>query len=152
MRHSSVLLFMIYLQPQTKNTVCMQLYLTLQKHSTDRVPNSVLMEKLSKIETIDKYPLRWIYSFLLNRSQCVTLNGEKSKNLPIASGVPQGSVLGLVLFLVFINDLPEEVDCQVALYWAPTNSKLLAYKTFCLPHIEYAAAAWNSSSKKDYQT
>ena len=36
-----------------------------------------------------------------------------------------------------------------ALYWAPTNAKLLAYKTLCFPHIEYAAAAWDPSSKKD---
>ena len=36
-----------------------------------------------------------------------------------------------------------------ALYWAPTNARLLAYKTLCLPHFEYAAAAWNPSSKKD---
>ena len=38
---------------------------------------------------------------------------------------------------------------KIALYWAPTNAKLLAYKTLCLPHIEYAAAAWDPSSKKD---
>ena len=36
-----------------------------------------------------------------------------------------------------------------ALYWAPTNAKLLAYKTLCLPHFGYAAAAWDPSNKKD---
>ena len=35
------------------------------------------------------------------------------------------------------------------LYWAPTNAKLLAYKTLCLPHLEYAEAAWDPGSKKD---
>ena len=38
---------------------------------------------------------------------------------------------------------------QESLYWAPSNAKLLAYKTLCLPHLEYAAAAWDPSSKKD---
>ena len=36
-----------------------------------------------------------------------------------------------------------------ALYWAPTNAKLFAYKTLCLSHLEYAAAVWDPSSKKD---
>ena len=36
-----------------------------------------------------------------------------------------------------------------ALYWAPTNVKLFAYKTFCFSHLEYAAAAWDPSSNKD---
>ena len=36
-----------------------------------------------------------------------------------------------------------------AIHWAPTNAKLLAYKTLCLPHLEYAAVSWNPSSKKD---
>ena len=38
---------------------------------------------------------------------------------------------------------------KTALYWAPTNAKLLAYKTLYLPHFEYAAAAWDPSRKKD---
>ena len=57
--------------------------------SFDRVPHALTMEELSKIETIDEYPLRWIHNFFLNRSQCVILNGKKSKNLPVTSGVPQ---------------------------------------------------------------
>ena len=90
------------------------------------------MEKLSsKIEAIDEY-LRWIHNFLLNRSHpmCHSKWKKKSKNLPVTSGVPQGSVLGPVLFLVFINDLPKEVDCQVALF----SDDTLMYQTIKCSH------------------
>ena len=64
----------------------------------DRVPYALLMEKLSKIKTIDEYLLRWNHNFLLDRSHCVILIGKKFKSLLVTSGVPQGSVLGLYYF------------------------------------------------------
>ena len=99
----------------------MLLYLTLQKHLIGFLI-SFLWKNLSKTKTIvDENRLRWIHNFILNRSQCVILNGKKSKSLPATSGAPQGSVLRPVLFLVFINDLPKEVDCQVALFADDTS-------------------------------
>ena len=57
-----------------------------------------------------------ISSFLSNRRLRVVLDGKSSQEYPVNAGVPQGSILGHTLFLLYINDLPDDVICDIAIY------------------------------------
>ena len=60
--------------------------------------------------------LSLIQSILVGRTQFVVIEGECSDEVPVSSGVPQGSFLGSILFLLYINDLPDNVQSQVRLF------------------------------------
>ena len=81
----------------------------------DKVNHSKLLWKLHQYGIRGKV-LSWIQAFLGNRSQRVVVEGEESDSIPVNSGVPQGSVLGPILFLAYINNLPEDICSQARLF------------------------------------
>ena len=81
----------------------------------DKVSHPKLLFKLSQ-HGVKGNTLNWIRAFLVGRTQAVVLEGESSMEVPVTSGVPQGSVLGPLLFLLYINDLPQNIQSQVRLF------------------------------------
>ena len=83
--------------------------------ASDRVWHAGLLHKL-KSYGISGQIFGLISSFLSNRRLRVVLDGKSSQEYPVNAGIPQGSILGPTLFLLYINDLPDDVICNIAIY------------------------------------
>ena len=89
-------------------------YLDFSK-AFDSVPHQRLLRKV-KAYGVDGKILRWIESFLIGRKQRVVINNKESSWADVKSGIPQGSVLGPILFVIFINDLPDNLNGQAEMF------------------------------------
>lgn len=82
----------------------------------DTLDHTIIIKRLAELN-MTPLTLKWFNSYLTNRSQVTTLNGITSNSAPIRTGVPQGSILGPLLFIIYVNNLP----------YAPKYSKILMY-------------------------
>ena len=91
-------------------------FLDIQK-AFDSIDHNILLKKL-KFYRISQIELKWFQSYLIDRYQQCQINGFLSKKGKIICGVPQGSILGPLLFLVYINDLPNSLKSTVPCLYA----------------------------------
>ena len=84
----------------------------------DSVNHDIILHKLKYQFNIDGLLLKFLTNYLKDRKQAVVIGGSKSSILPVLSGVPQGSIIGPLLFVLFINDLSDNISqgTNIALY------------------------------------
>ena len=104
-------------------------YLDFSK-AFDSVDHSTLLSKIIQFG-FDENFVKLINSYLSSRRQCVNLDGVLSESLPVTSGVPQGSVLGPLFFLIFLDDMIDVPEVSKVFCYAD-DTKLLCHGEFCL--------------------
>ena len=85
------------------------------KKSFDSVNHSILIKKLNH-SGIREQALQLLSSYLADRKQYVQIDDSQSEKLTVSCGVPQGSLLGFLLFLLYVNDLPKNINSRTKLF------------------------------------
>ena len=97
------------------------IFLDIRK-AFDDIDHSILLEKLLHYG-VSKDSLLFIKSYLMNRTQCCSVNGKLSSVRQISYGVPQGSILGPLLFIIYMNDSPNAVkSADICMYADDTST------------------------------
>ena len=122
------------------------IYLDYSK-AFDRVPHSILLKKLRSLG-LGGSLLKLIASYLQNGVHQVNIENCQSEECPITSGVPQGSVVGPLFFIAFINDLPENCECVPFLF--ADDLKLASSSLIELQNDLLSLMKWSEENKLDF--
>ena len=112
----------------------------LQK-AFDTVDHMILTQIMEALG-LQNSGIEWFQSYLYEGQLSVEIGGTVSKPATVTPGVPQGSILGPLLFLIYINDIPSAIPCKMLLYAddlalivSGNNARQIQYKSYSLPGL-----------------
>ena len=106
----------------------MSIFIDLRK-AFDMVQHPILLDKL-RMYGFRGLPLNWIKSYLENRKQCVKVGLAKSDFRNVNIGIPHGSILGPILFLIYINDLPNVSNILSSILFADDTTLSISNSSY----------------------